>query len=109
MPTRANSRSAKPAGARSSPSRLRSVVNSIIVISSEQFEPAVDVRLDRPYGLAERLGHLGIRKLLNVAQDHRLAVAWRQAGNTNRQLVHLGALHSPCLRARRVVGFAPIE
>ena len=44
-----------------------------------------------------------------MTQHHRLAVTSREAGNTNRQLVHPGALQGPRLGSRRVVGLAPIE
>ena len=53
----------------------------------------MDVRLDRPYRLAERVGNLGVRKLLHMPQHHRLAIAHRKAGDANRQVVHLGAPH----------------
>src|SRR5450759_5952832 len=89
IPTWASRRSAKPAGAFTSPSLFRSVVSVVIVVTSQQFEPPMNVRLHRPNRLPQRVRRLLVRKLLDVAQDDRLAIARGKPRHPDRQRVHL--------------------
>src|SRR2546428_1545887 len=109
MPTCARTRSAKPGGAFTAPSRFRSVVKSIIVISSEKFQPAMDVRLHRSHRLTQRLRHLRVREVANMAEHNGLSIADRELGDARRQLSQLHAFHGLRLRAWRMVGLAAVQ
>ena len=75
-----------------------------MVFSSQHLQSAMDVGLDRSHRLAQRIGHLGVGQLLDVAQDDRFAIARRQAGHPSRKLVHLSppqhVFLGPCPRVR---------
>src|SRR5207249_4162324 len=101
--------SANPAGAFTSPSRFRSIITVAMVFSSEHFQAAMDVGLDRPHRLSERVGDFGIRELLHVPQHHRLAVPRRQARHTRGELVDLRPPQHVLLRSDPPVGLAAVE
>src|SRR5450759_32755 len=109
IPTWASRRSANPAGAFTSPSSFRSVVRVVIVVSSQQFESPMHVRLHRPNRLPQRVRRLLVRKLLDVAQDDGLAITRGKPRHPHRQRIHLHLQQSAFLRADRVVWLAPIQ
>src|SRR5690348_16545929 len=108
-PAAASTRSANPAGAFTSPSLFRSIVAVAMVLSSQHFQSAMDVGLDRAHRLSERMRDLCIREVLHVAQHDGLAVADRQTGDPRRQLVDLGATQRVFLRTCRHRGLAAVE
>jgi hypothetical protein len=61
-----------------------------MVLSSKDFQSAMYVRLDGPDRLTQRLGHLGVRKVLDMSQHDGLAISRGKAGDARRQLVDLG-------------------
>src|SRR5436309_1069028 len=97
VPT-ARTRSANPAGAFTSPSRFRSIITVAMVLSSQDFQAAMDVGLHRPHGLPQSLRDLRVGQLLDVPEHDRLAVAGGQAGDPRRQLVDLGPTKDVLLR-----------
>src|SRR5436309_6207314 len=109
IPACARTRSAKPGGAFTSPSRLRSNITVAMVISSQQFQAAMHVGFDRPHGLAKRVGDFGVRQLLHVTQDDRLPVSRRQARDPGGQLVDLRFPHHVLLGTRARVGLAAVQ
>src|SRR6266849_6552419 len=109
IPTCARTRSAKPAGALTAPSLFRSVVNAIIGVSSQQFQPTVYVGLHSSHRLPQRFGSLRIRELTHMAEHNRLSIAGGKPGDPRRQLVDLHPLHHLRLGTLRVVGLAAVE
>src|SRR5438270_5295587 len=96
---RPSTRSAKPAGALSSPSRLSSFITVAMVLSSQDLQSTMHVRLDGSDRLPEHIRHLRIRQVLHMPQHDRLAVAGRQACHPRGQPVDLGPPDRVVLRA----------
>src|SRR5438034_5398294 len=109
VPACASTRSANPEGAFTSPSRFRSIITVAMVFSSEHFQATMDIGLDRPHGLSERVRNFGISELLHMPQHHRLAVPRWQARDTRGELVDLRPLQHVLLRADPAVGLAAVE
>src|SRR5438552_7965673 len=80
-----------------------------MVISSQDFQSAMHVGLDRPDGLAQRLGGLGVRQLMDVPEHDRLPIAQRQAGHAGDQRVDLGPPDDVRLRAHSTVGLVAVQ
>lgn len=59
--------------------------------------------------LAENLGRLGVRKVLNETQDYRFAIAVGQAGERRRHVVQLGTIQGPSFWAWRDVLLAAVQ
>src|SRR5450759_4943679 len=109
IPTWARRRSANPTGAFTSPSLFRSVVRVVIVVSSQQFESSMDIRLHGPDRLPERVGCLLVGQLLDVAQDDRGPIASRQRRHPSGERIHLHLQKRAVLWPARMVGLAAVQ
>src|SRR5712691_1226621 len=108
-PAPAKTRSASPAGAFTSPSLFRSAVETLIVLTSQEFQTSMHVGFDCAHGLSEHLRRLRVRKVLHAPEHDGLAIPLGQAGQGGGDGVELKTLQGPRLRAGRGVLLAPVQ
>src|SRR5690242_7891017 len=109
MPASASTRSARPAGAFTSPSFFRSASDTLMVLSSQQHQSAMHIRFHCSDGLAEDLGGLGVRKVLDETEHDRFAIAVRQAGQRGRHAVKLETIQRARFRSWSRVLLAAVQ